>query len=151
VPPKPLPPPPGPTSTCQFLSTNSFANNGFSVHFGHAVQNLAAQPPVPDLGFIPGSGYGYGDGLGGGLTTGAPLDFGRVVRGGGGSTGFGATHAPAGLVPGPAPAALPRLVLAGVPYRDWLVFGYGAWGCAVLAALCLWALAIHRRRLSGLL
>jgi hypothetical protein len=31
------------------------------------------------------------------------------------------------------------------------VFGYGAWGCAVLAALSLWGLAIHRRRLSGLL
>jgi hypothetical protein len=55
------------------------------------------------------------------------------------------------MVPSTAPAALPRVLLAGVPYRDWLVFGYGAWGCAVLAALCLWALAIHRRRLSGLL
>jgi hypothetical protein len=31
------------------------------------------------------------------------------------------------------------------------VFGYGAWGCAVLAALCLWGLAIYRRRLVGAL
>jgi hypothetical protein len=46
---------------------------------------------------------------------------------------------------------LPQVALAGVPYRDWLVFGYGAWGVAVLAALGLWALAIHRRRLGGLL
>jgi hypothetical protein len=149
APPKPLPPPPGQTSTCQFLSTNSFANNGFSVHFGHAVQNLAAQPPVVDLGLIPSAGYG--DGLGGGLTIGAPLNFGSVVRGGG-STGFGAPHAPAGLVPSrTALPVLPQVALAGVPYRDWLVFGYGAWGCAVLGALCLWALAIHRRRLGGLL
>ncbi|HEY2703826.1 MAG TPA: hypothetical protein VGL20_09060 [Candidatus Dormibacteraeota bacterium] len=149
--PKPVPPPPGPTSTCQFASTNSFANNGFSLHLGHAVQSLAAQPPVPDLGLLPGTGSLGGDGLGGGLTIGSGLDFGST-GGGGAASGFGATHAPAGLVPGSvATVPAPALVLAGVPYRDWLVFGYGAWGCAVLAALCLWGLAIHRRRLSGLL
>ncbi|MDB5068432.1 MAG: hypothetical protein JWM18_4866 [Chloroflexi bacterium] len=147
-PPQALPPPPGPTSTCQFASTNSFANNGFSLHLGHAVQSLAAQPPAPDLGLLPGTGLG--DGVGGGVTTGQPLDFGGSVRGA--TTGFGSTHAPAGLVPGGYTAVTaPALVLAGVPYRDWLVFGYGAWGCAVLAALALWGLAIHRRRLSGLL
>ena len=151
APPKPLPPPPGPTSTCQFVSTNSFANNGFSIHLGHVVQNLAAQPPVPQTGFIPG--VGFGDGGIGAQTTGEPLNFGRYSGGGLGG-GFGATHSPGGLVPGtpPAtPASSPRMVLAAVAYRDWLVFGYGAWGCAVLAALCLWGLAIYRRRLGGVL
>ncbi|HEX3606838.1 MAG TPA: hypothetical protein VH134_13015 [Candidatus Dormibacteraeota bacterium] len=149
APPKPLPPPPGPTSTCQFLSTNSFANNGLSLHLGHVVQNLAAQPPVADsLGLIPGSADGA---FGGGLTVGPPLTSEYPSRSSG-TTGFGPSHAPGGLVPGAvAPVSGPPLVLAGVPYRDWLVFGYGAWGCAVLAALGLWALAIHRRRLGGVL
>ena len=151
APPKPLPPPPGPTSTCQFLSTNSFANNGFSIHLGHVVQNLAAQPPAPDSGFVPGGGFGSFGGIGG-LTTGQPLNFGTYS--GGGLSGFEGVHAPGGLVPGTAPATgspSPRMVLTAVPYRDWLVFGYGAWGCAVLAALCLWGLAIYRRRLVGAL
>ena len=153
APPKPLPPPPGQTSTCQFLSTNSFANNGFSIHLGHVMENLAAQPPVPSIGFIPGGGFDDGIGPIGGLTSGLPPNLGSYGGGGLGG-GFGGVHAPGGLVPGTPPAtgsASPRMVLAAVPYRDWLVFGYGAWGCAVIAALCLWGLAIQRRRLGGML
>lgn len=148
-PPKPLPPPPGPTSTCQFVSTNSFANNGFSVHFGHAAQNLAAQPPASGLGgFLPGLGGAEG---GGGITSGQPLNFGSR-SGFGWPGGFSAPHAPGGMIPGTSGAApASRLVFAKLPYRDWLIFGYGAWGVAVLAALCLWGLAIQRRRLGGLI
>jgi len=147
APPKPLPPPPGPTSTCQFLSTNSFANNGFSIHFGHVGENLAAQPPVS--GGFAGGDLGLGA-IGGGLSIGQPIDFGGYR---GGTAGFGAPPSPAGLIPGfPHPALRQaRLVVAALPYRDWLIFGYGLWGVAVIAALGLWALAIHRRRLGGLL
>ncbi len=150
APPKPLPPPPGPTSTCEFLSTNSFANNGFSVHFGHAAQNLAAQPPASGLGFLPG--LGGDEGLGGGTSTGLPLNFGSRLGYGGSEPGSSGIRAPGGLIPGTntnTPAS--RLVFARLPYRDWLIFGYGAWGVAVLAALCLWGLAIQRRRIGGLI
>jgi hypothetical protein len=114
------------------------------------LQTLAAQPPVAGTGFLPGFG-GLDSGGTGAPTTGQPSDLGSY---GGGAGGFGSLHSPGGLVPGGSPSTAspaPRMVLAAVPYRDWLVFGYGAWGCAVLAALCLWGLAIHRRRLGGVL
>jgi hypothetical protein len=156
--PRPLPPAPGPTSTCQFASTNSLADNGVSVHLGHLVQDLAAQPPVHDTGGVFG-GVGIG-GLGvGGLGAGG---VGSLGVGGLGSLGIGGGEYPplAGLGQGygrspsstaGSSAARGRLVVARLPYRDWLIFGYGAWGCAVLAALGLWGLSIHRRRLGGLL
>ena len=141
------PPTPGPTSTCQFISTNSFANNGLSVHFGHLVQSLAAQPPLPAddirtaVGVLAGNLAGSGGALGGGSGNVTSADTGAGLVSG--STG--AQGSTGGLAQSTAhlPARGAAIALRSVP--DWLIFGYGAWGCSVLTALYLFAALTLRR------
>lgn len=142
-PPGPFPAPGMPSSTCQFLSTNTFDGNAFSVHFGDIDQGLAAQPALPatDL-FVP------------------PPDTGTLLQipGSPGSPAVPATRRASRPVsthhPVPVVVARPALAtvrLLGVPVTDWLLGMYATWTGGMLVALYLWGAVINRRRRAGLL
>ena len=114
------PPTPGPTSTCQFVSTNSFANNGLSLHFGHLAQGLAAQPPLAEdistaTGVLAGSVANGSLGLGGGSGSGTLPDTAGGSVGGvtaGRGAGVSATQPTAQV-----PARPSGVILRSMP--DW--------------------------------
>jgi hypothetical protein len=114
-----------------------------SLRLGHITQFLAAGSALPSGGADAGSGAG-------GLTGGA----GALSDGGGGgsadlgSSGTAAAGGAAGAGHRPRlRSAGSRLdeVVAGLPLREWLLYGYGAWGTLTTAMLCMWALRIPRR------
>lgn len=154
VPPPPYLPPPAAHlgTSCDYLSSNTFrGNNAMSVRFGHITQFLAAGSTPSSSVELGGSGSPIGGvaGLPGtGSSTGAAGTAGYA-----GSTASGSAGGVAGGAgaPGRGHRALlgtgSRLdeLVAGTPLREWLLYGYGAWGTLTTAMLCLWALRIPRR------
>jgi hypothetical protein len=138
----PVPAPQPPSSSCQFFSSDSLANNAFGLRLGHLRETLAAQRTASTLTDAVG---GAGPGA-------------ALVSGGGSPAGSDAgVTAPSSGLPGAANPVAPHrprrpagvLTGAGVRLPDWIVFAYGAWGSWGLATLAVYGALLHHRRLRG--
>ena len=147
VPPPPYLPPPAAKlgTSCDYVSSNTFrGQNAMSLRLGHITQFLAAGSALPsgggDAGYAVGGLLGSVGALTGGGGGSSSADLGRSGAAAAGGAG-GAGHRPR------LRSAGSRLdeVVAGLPLREWLLYGYGAWGTLTTAMLCLWALRIPRR------
>jgi hypothetical protein len=147
VPPPPYLPPPAAKlgTSCDYVSSNTFrGQNAMSLRFGHITQFLAAGSALPsgggDAGYAVGGLLGSIGALTGGGGSSGSVDLGSSGASAAGGAG-GSGHRPR------LRSAGSRLdeVVAGLPLREWLLYGYGAWGTLTTAMLCMWALRIPRR------
>ena len=131
----PVPTPGIPTSSCQFVSLNTLANNSLSIHLGHLTARLAAQPPLMES------------------SDQAPSTLPAFV--------LSAPPLASSLQPSPGRShtvtvtttITPRPVVPAsyeVASRRWLLFAFGAWEALLLAFVYIGAAAVHRRRARAL-